>query len=182
MSYLTAGHLGDLGAALVDDQLSPQARDLALSHLASCAECQRDVEQQRRLKARLRRLAEPELPFDLSRRLSALKTAPIGAAAPSRMDPPGGNAGPMISRPRDGRPLGRPTGAPSARRGRLLAGAASLLLIGVGTAYAASGEAQPTSPAGTTANVLSTGRAPTGATLVRMNDPAFAAMTASFTP
>ncbi len=66
VSQLQAGHLGDLGTALVDEQLSPEARAMALAHLAECPDCRRDVEQQRRLKARLRELTEPALPMTLA--------------------------------------------------------------------------------------------------------------------
>ncbi len=175
MSQLQAGHLGDLGAALVDDQLSPEIRDVALAHLASCPECQRDVEQQRRLKARLRRLAEPSLPLSLALRLTALKVAPVPETP--RSEPPDGGLAPALAVPvRDrGRVL-------SQRRGRLLAGAASLLLFGVGTVYAAASDVQPNSPAGTATNVLSTSRTPAVTTSVPLDDPAFAAMNASYVP
>ncbi len=188
MSSLQAGHLGDLGAALVDDQLSPETRDLALAHLASCPECQRDVEQQRRLKARLRCLAEPALPLNLALRLNALKPVP----APAHEEPEADEltegvlalAFPMRDRAR----------LLSARRGRLLAGAASLVLLGVGTAYAAGSDVQPAAPAGTTTGVLSTSRTQAVTTSVSqpvsqpvsqslpLNDPAFDAMNAAFVP
>jgi anti-sigma factor RsiW len=173
VSLLQAGHLGDLGAALVDDQLSPETRELALAHLASCPECQRDVEQQRRLKARLRCLAEPALPLNLALRLNALK--PIPVTAPAHSEPTGGAAAlafPMRDRSR----------LLSARRGRLLAGAASLVLLGVGTAYAAGSDVQPTAPVGTTANALSTSRTQAVTTSVPLDDPAFDAMNAAFVP
>jgi anti-sigma factor RsiW len=179
VTSLQAGHLGDLGAALVDDQLSPETRDLALAHLASCPECQRDVEQQRRLKARLRCLAEPALPFNLAMRLNALKPAPV--PAPTHSGPPDGGlaaggalalAFPMRDRSR----------VLNARRGRLLAGAASLVLFGVGTAYAAAADVQQTPPVGTTTNVLSTSRTQAVTTSVPLNDPAFDAMNAAFVP
>ncbi len=169
MSQLQAGHLGDLGAALVDDQLSPETRDEALAHLASCPDCRRDVEQQRRLKARLRCLEEPLLPMTLAMRLNALKPPADDAHAPEL-------AFPLRER---GRLL-------SQRRGRLLAGAASVLLFGVGTAYAAAADTQSNSPARTATNVLSTTRTPGGTTAVttslELNDPAFEAMNASFLP
>jgi anti-sigma factor RsiW len=181
VSSLRAGHLGDLGAALVDDQLSPETRDLALAHLASCAECQRDVEQQRRLKARLRLLAEPSLPLSLAMRLNALKPAPI--PAPTRSGPPGGLPGGGLAL---AFPMRERSRVLSQRRGRLLAGAASLVLFGVGTAYAAAADVQPTAPVGTTTSVLSTSRTSavttSVTTSVSLNDPAFDAMNASFVP
>jgi anti-sigma factor RsiW len=182
MSLLQAGHLGDLGAALVDDQLSPETRDLALAHLASCPECQRDVEQQRRLKARLRCLAEPALPLNLALRLHALKP-PADHDEHDADEPSGGAlalAFPMRERAR----------LLSARRGRLLAGAASLVLLGVGTAYAAGSDIQPAAPAGTTSGASSTSRTQAVTTSVSqpvsqslpLNDPAFDAMNAAFVP
>lgn len=179
MSQLQSGHLGDLGAAFVDDQLSPEVRDVALAHLASCPDCQRDVEQQRRLKARLRCLAEPSLPLTLALRLSALKPVP----PPAGHEPPSGGLAPALAFPMRDR-----SRVFSQRRGRLLAGAASLLLFGVGTAYAAAADVQPTSPGGTATNVLSTSRtagvnaAAVSIPSIPMNDPMFAAMSASFAP
>jgi anti-sigma factor RsiW len=188
---LQSGHLGDLGAALVDDQLSAELRDQALTHLASCPECQRDVEQQRRLKARLRCLAEPALPLNLALRLNALKAAPVAAPAPS--GPPGGGlalAFPVRERSR----------VLNARRGRLLVGAASLVLFGVGTAAAAAADVQPAATGGTvgtvgtTSTALSTSRTQAVTTSVSqpvsqpvsgsmpLHDPAFDAMNASFVP
>ena len=170
MSQLQSGHLGDLGAALVDDQLSPDAREIALTHLANCQDCQREVEQQRRLKARLRLLSEPSLPLTLAMRLSALK--PDSLSPPS--EPPGGALAPALTLPlRDhGRGL-------SQRRGRLLAGAASLLLVGMGTGYAAAADVHAT-PVGTSSNVLSTGGNPGVSASVSLTDPALAVMSTSF--
>jgi anti-sigma factor RsiW len=178
VSQLQAGHLGDLGTALVDDQLSPEVRDTALAHLADCPDCRRDVEQQRRLKARLRELTEPALPMTLALRLSALKP-PAATPAGTHGEPPGGGFAATLTFPiRDRRLL-------SPRRGRLLAGAASVLLFGVGTAFAAAADVQAHAPAGTAGNALSTGRTPVTTavtTSLPLNDPAFDAMNASFVP
>ncbi|HEX4015158.1 MAG TPA: zf-HC2 domain-containing protein [Frankiaceae bacterium] len=197
MSSLQAGHLGDLGAALVDDQLSPDTRDVALAHLASCPGCQLDVEQQRRLKARLRTLAEPALPLNLALRLNALKPAGLPAAAAGG-PPPGGLSDGGRS---DGLlpddllsegsaaltfPIRDRSRTLSGRRGRLLAGAASLVLLGVGTAYAAGSDVQPTAPVGTTNTALTTGGTQAVTTSISaplpLNDPAFDAMNAAFVP
>ena len=191
MSSLQAGHLGDLGAALVDDQLSPELRDLALAHLASCIQCQRDVEQQRRLKARLRCLAEPTLPLSLAMRLNALKPAAVSAPTQSAHGgPPGGLSGGGLAL---AFPLRARSRVLSARRGRLLAGAASLMLFGVGTAVAAAADVQSAAPGGTvgtTTSGLSTSRtravstsaSTSASTTVPLDDPAFDAMNASFVP
>lgn len=58
-------HLGDLGAALVDDELEPDARLRALTHLSGCASCRHEVDQLERLKRRLRAM-------------SALSAGPLG--------------------------------------------------------------------------------------------------------
>jgi anti-sigma factor RsiW len=173
VSQLQSGHLGDLGAALVDDQLSPDTREAALAHLESCPDCWREVEQQRRLKARLRLLTEPSLPMTLELRLSSLKPEPSGFAAAgvrTRDDPPGGAL--ALALPGRHRVL-------SQRRGRLLAGAASLLLVGMGTGFAAAADVQP-APAGTSSQVLSTSGNSAVTSSVSLTDPAFAAMNASF--
>jgi anti-sigma factor RsiW len=179
VSQLQAGHLGDLGTALVDDQLSPEARDMALAHLAGCPDCRQDVEQQRRLKARLRELTEPDLPMTLALRLSALK--PAAAPSAAHNSPPGDGFAALAFPIRDRSRVFSP------RRGRLLAGAASVLLFGVGTAFAAAADVQASSPAGTAGNSLSTGQTQVTAVTavtrsVPANDPAFDAMNASFVP
>jgi len=166
VSQLQSGHLGDLGAALVDDQLSPDARDAALTHLASCPDCQRDVEQQRRLKARLALLSEPSLPLSLAMRLSALKPEPAGLPAA----PPPPTGGPTLLSQR-----------PSQRRGRLLVGAASVLLFGVGTGVAAAANGQPV-PAETTTNSLTSGGNQVVTTSVSVRDPAGSVMNTAIAP
>ena len=79
MSGLAGGHLGDLVAALVDDQLDHSNRDLVLAHLAGCDTCRADVQQQRALKSRLRALSAPGLPESLAdSRLCRPRSAGIG--------------------------------------------------------------------------------------------------------
>lgn len=58
-------HLGAVAAALVDGELGHDARDRALAHLAHCDRCRADVDAQRRLKARLRGMPEPDPPLGL---------------------------------------------------------------------------------------------------------------------
>jgi hypothetical protein len=116
-------------------------------------------------------------------RLSALNPAVAGAGASHgrhQPPPPGGfgPTGPAIAFPiRDrGRVL-------SHRRGRLLAGAASLVLFGVGTAVAAAADVQPAAvPSGTATNAFSTGGTQAVTTSVPLHDPAFNAMSAAFVP
>jgi hypothetical protein len=81
-------HLGGLVAAVVDGALDHAARERALGHLARCDECRAEVEAQRRLKARLARLAGPDVPAGLADRLRHLPDAAVGApATPLALDP-----------------------------------------------------------------------------------------------
>lgn len=201
MSHVLTAHLGDLGAALVDDQLDPAMRNLVLLHMAGCARCRHEVEEQRLLKDRLRGLAEPGMPASLLSRLTALseprqppapgldvaRSVAVLPDADRATSPPRPVAtgpvatGPGATGPGDGRGLGRSAILRDANRGRrLLAGAASLLLVGAGTAYAAAGYGQPGPPLQPVANVLSTSGAGGLTSPIPLNDPAFAAMTVSF--
>jgi anti-sigma factor RsiW len=187
MSSTSLAHLGDLAAAFVDDQLDPATRDLVLSHVAGCPGCRADVEQQRRLKARLRALGEPGLPTGLLLRLSSLNVPgeppappPPVLGPPARRDPTPVAVRPASPLPASG-PLGRSSVLHSARPGRLLlAGAASLLLVGAGTAYAASGDTQRSVPGNRAVTAFTAGQQSGSPTSVPLNAPAFAAMTASF--
>jgi anti-sigma factor RsiW len=69
-------HLGERVGALVDGDLTAEARDRALVHLAGCAECQAEVESVRLLKARLSVLPAPTPPADLTARLLAIADLP----------------------------------------------------------------------------------------------------------
>jgi hypothetical protein len=51
-------HLGERVTSLADGQLDDNARDLALAHLARCAECQAAVERERAIKAALQALPD----------------------------------------------------------------------------------------------------------------------------
>ena len=62
-------HLDDLAAALVDNELTHDQRDRALSHIARCADCRAAVEAQRRLKALLANQADPAVSVELTVRL-----------------------------------------------------------------------------------------------------------------
>lgn len=196
MSGLAGGHLGDLVAALVDDQLDHSNRDLVLAHLAGCDTCRADVQQERALKSRLRALSAPGLPESLLGRLAALSSPPdggdgapeaprVGAEPPVRTELPAplSVVAPLAvaSDPTSAPALVRTAAYRDPRRGRLLAGAASLLLVGVGAAYAAAADAaQSTSPAHPAANSLAATQNVATTTSVMLNDPAFEAMTASY--
>lgn len=58
-------HLGDHASALVDDELDHPVRDQALTHLASCEQCQLVVEQVRHVRGRLHTAPDPGPSADL---------------------------------------------------------------------------------------------------------------------
>ncbi|MCF6525539.1 anti-sigma factor [Streptomyces sp. JJ36] len=96
-------HLGDRLAALVDGELSHDARERVLAHLATCRSCKAEADAQRRLKNVFADTAPPPPSDGLLARLQGL---PAGAGPPSADgpgDPPAGGG------------LGR-RGAPSALR------------------------------------------------------------------
>ncbi len=186
-------HVGDLAAALVDDQLDPPARDAVLAHLVGCPRCHGEVEQQRLLKSRLGALRTPGLPADLARRLSSLHSpdepsAGLGVEGPRLASAAVLGADAVAARP------GQLSFLRDAHRGRrLLVGAASLLLVGAGAAFAAAtdaGSASPSQPASSvftdTSTVARTSSAATGGqpaplpSSAPLNDPAYRAMTASY--
>jgi hypothetical protein len=181
MNYLPSAHLGDLGAALVDGQLDESTRQLSLRHLASCAFCRSEIEAQRRLKARLQGLGEPGLPSALLLRLQALPargSEPLPEPLPEPVLLPA--AVPADSGIASAGSLRRMTVMRDPRRGRrVLAGAASLLLVGAGTALAAGGGAQAAAPSQSVSTTLNTSGTST-ATTVALTDPALAVMSASF--
>jgi hypothetical protein len=153
------GHLGELAAALVDGALGGNLRDGALAHVAGCAECRHEVDEQRRLKDRLRRMAEPDPPPELADRLNA-----IGAAAglpPARVIVA---PGPLDARSRATgaaparRPLRsrRPATAPGpvsppvrsrSRQTRRLAGGVTALAMGVAVVVVTVGPSRNQGPA-----------------------------------
>lgn len=67
--------LGDRAAALTDGELGTDARDAALAHLVHCDRCRDEVAGQRRLKARLAELADPQPPAGLLERLAAMDSS-----------------------------------------------------------------------------------------------------------
>jgi len=150
-------HLGHLAAALVDNELSHDARDKALSHVTRCSECRTEVDRQRRLRSLLANQSDAELPSGLAARLRAIPDepaapAPLGTSRRERRWPLLGTAArtPAPRRPtgtrRPGlaRPTGRPVplfSGPSYSRGRrtvrrALAGSALALALTAGLATA----------------------------------------------
>lgn len=164
--------LGERLTALVDGELGHEERERALAHLAGCAQCRAEADGLRRLKGRLRGLADlpasdgaDDLPSgDFLTRLHSLAGS---ADAPPPGPPPGPLSGPRAgpaarplrssgrgpsayTRPRDTRPAGRAatataTAAALARRSprrRYLVVGAATLFIGLGTASYAAGGRQ----------------------------------------
>lgn len=178
-------HLDSRVAALADGQLAGADRDQALVHVAICAACRTEVEQHRALKARVSRLAAPELPADLSLRLLALSpagTAAAGAAGAADADADAG-AGPtgagwdgLLAGPAGRGALG---GLPARS---LVAGCLALAALGAGGAALAHSGGQGV-PAGGTGRVVDPasfsvtlhGRTTRDAVL---QDPAFAVVVA----
>jgi hypothetical protein len=189
MSFADA-HIGDLAAALVDDQLEQGTRNLVLLHLGCCAGCRADVEEQRQLKARLHALGTPGLPCGLIARLGALSDPALPDEGPLH-DLLADESEPLATVLPIASPLqaaGRSSMMRNPARGRrMLVGAASLLLVGAGTAVAVGGDGQ-TAPAGPSTSTFSTsfstpltgtpGSPKTSG--MPLTDPAFGAVTASF--
>ncbi|WP_207944434.1 anti-sigma factor family protein [Actinomadura rubrisoli] len=166
--------LGERLTALVDGELGHEERERALAHIAGCAPCRTEAEGLRRLKGRLRGLADlpatdgaDDLPSDdfLTRLRSMGPPAEPAPPAPPAGPLAGAQTRPLRSslragrpssaaRPRDNRPSGRAAAAVAVahrqpRRRYLVVGAATLFL-GLGTAsYAAGGrqEAPTVTPA-----------------------------------
>lgn len=168
---------GELLTALVDDALAHPERDRVLRHLAGCTRCRAEVEQLRRLKARLSGLSRstPPPPPDLVEQLRSL-AAP--GADPMRV-PAAGPAAPVSPRT-PVRPGGaaRPPRAPAHRRARrrtgvvggvVAAGAVVALLAGGPSTRPASTPVDPGSDAFVVDFVSTTGGVP-------LADPAGAAV------
>lgn len=132
-------HLGERLTALVDGELGHDERDRALAHLAACAECRAEADLLRRLKGRLRGLGGTTPPTELVGRLRAMGDLSC--------PPPAVRPAPSVGsqRPGDTRPRGRAGAAAGRRRvpraRYVLAGAATLVVVGVGgAAFAAGGD------------------------------------------
>ncbi|POM24877.1 hypothetical protein BTM25_35150 [Actinomadura rubteroloni] len=149
--------LGERLTALVDGELDAEERERAHAHLARCADCRAEAEVLRGLKNRLRGLAGPGAGAapsgDFLARLNGLaEPPPAPACGPVRPPRPARPVRPRDTRPRAGRPAGRP-GTPADRRGTrrtvVAVGAATLFLGLGGGAYIAGGrqDAPQVSPA-----------------------------------
>lgn len=166
-------HPEDKLAAYVDGELGHGAREKVLAHLAQCADCRAEAEEQRRVKALLANSSEPGPSADLMSRLLALGAGGADGPAPGPVDedildddivvPPRSRGSvqpvtrgfPGTARPRGGtgpRP-GRPAN-PSARvrppvsKRRLTfaaAGAFSMMAVALSSAVIAGGSANGSS-------------------------------------
>jgi hypothetical protein len=185
-------HLGDRIAALVDGELSHQERDRALAHVAHCARCREELDEQRAVRALLAGSAAPTPSAETMAALLSLaapggplppraRTMPQGPIVPE-LPPPGrfGRTGPggtrrVADRDDSRRPGDRAARRErSARRGRLVAASAlSVAGLVLGTAFVAggtqSGGGGPVVPPAAQLTVEH-GRT---ATAVTVGDPAF---------
>jgi len=136
-------HLGNLVGVLVDDELGGDAYDHAVGHLDECAQCRRDVAQQRWVKAQLAQAQPAAVPdpvlFALLLQIPAAEAAPPDAQSPR-----------LLSQSRSRRLLGRTapsrplrTGQPAGRRvrTRTVAAAGFAASVVVGFSGAISGSA-----------------------------------------
>ncbi len=134
-------HLGERLTALVDGELEHDERERALAHLAGCAECRAEAEELRRVKRRLSALSDVMPSAALMRRLHAMGE-PGDPLPPPVRRLPGQARVPAVARPRDTRPARTRPRSAAARlpRGRyLVAGAAALAVLGLGSAAFAAG-------------------------------------------
>lgn len=135
-------HLGDRLAALVDGELSHDARERVLAHLATCPKCKAEADAQRRLKALFVESAPPPLSAGLLARLQGLPGGgPDGPGGPSGPFGPPSAADPFAyvpARPaaQQGFPVHKVGGQEAGRSRRRLAfaaaGAVSLAAIALG--------------------------------------------------
>ncbi|GGT06568.1 MULTISPECIES: anti-sigma factor family protein [Streptomyces] len=125
-------HLGDRLAALVDGELSHDARERVLAHLATCPKCKAEADAQRRLKAMFVESAPPPLSAGLLARLQGLPgEGPDGPAGP-----PGGDLfGYRVPEPpQEGFRIAE-VGRPRRRLAFVAAGAVSLAAIALGGTF-----------------------------------------------
>ena len=140
-----SAHLGTEIPALVDGELDHAARERALGHLAGCAACRAEVDDERRLKARLRGVGAtgPRPADELAERLRRLaESAPPALPPGPRLLPDASRLAPAplptVRTP--ARTDGRTAGSHPAR-GAVLGGA--VLVVGLGAVLALGGPSRP---------------------------------------
>jgi hypothetical protein len=157
-------HLGDLVCVLIDDELAGDAYGHAVVHLDECAQCRRDVAEQRWVKAQLVQAQPAAVPDPVL--LARLLQIPESDDA--RPDPQSSRqlrlSGPLSGSVRSRRLLGRTapsrplrTGQPAGRRAhpRTVAAAGFAASVVVGLSGAISGSAAVSSGAGASATTPS---------------------------
>jgi len=142
-------HLGNLVGVLIDGELGGDAYDHAVMHLGECAQCRRDLAEQRWVKAQLAQAqpaATPD-PVLLARLLQipTLDSAPparSGEAAPSRQVRLAGQVPSrrLVGRTAPSRPLrtGQPAGHRARTRTVAAAGFAASVVVGFSGAVSGS--------------------------------------------
>jgi hypothetical protein len=150
-------HLGDLASTLIDDELGGDAYDHAVVHVGECAQCRRDVAEQRWVKAQLAQ-AQPAAEADpgfLARLLQIPELQPVEPDPRSRQLDVSAQrrSRRLIGRTPPSRPLR--TGQPTSRRPRTrtVAAAGFAASVVVGFSGAISGSAAI--PAGVGASATS---------------------------
>ncbi|MGW1993166.1 anti-sigma factor family protein [Embleya sp. NPDC001921] len=160
-------HLEDKLAAYVDGELGHEAREKVLAHLAECADCRVEAEEQRQVKQLLGRVRQPGPSDDLMARLLAM-------GEPDRQSPPPPASGDRFTFPTAGRPAvsararSRSTGPRAGRPGNMpervrppvsrrrltfaAAGAFSMMAVALSSAFVPGGtsggtEGRPAAPA-----------------------------------
>lgn len=138
-------HLGNLVGVLVDDELGGDAYDHAVLHLDECAQCRRDVAQQRWVKAQLAQ-AEPAAgpdPMLLTRLLQIpeLEAEPADSPAPRVLTDSRSRR--LLGRTAPSRPLrtGQPAGRRVRTRSVAAAGFAASVVVGFSGAISGSAAA-----------------------------------------
>ncbi|MFF1340522.1 zf-HC2 domain-containing protein [Streptomyces sp. NPDC058290] len=128
-------HLGDRLAALVDGELSHDARERVLAHLATCAKCKAEADAQRRVKSLFVESAPPPLSAGLLARLQGLPgDGPDGPSGPpGPQSPPGAELFGYVppAAPQQGFRI-HEVGRPRRRFAFVAAGAVSLAAIALG--------------------------------------------------
>jgi anti-sigma factor RsiW len=150
---VTGQHPFEKLAAAVDGQLDHDSRDRVFGHLVGCDTCKAEIEEQRRLKARLGLLDTPEPPSALLGRLLAVpefgtepreEVRPVPAATlrPARSVFPAAQARPST------RADARPAARPNRRRAVVVsaAGSAAAVVSLLGTAFAVGEPTQQRAP------------------------------------
>ncbi|MYS83409.1 anti-sigma factor [Embleya scabrispora] len=158
-------HLDDKLAAYVDGELGHEAREKVLAHLAECADCRVEAEEQRQVKQLLGKVRQPGPSDELMARL-------LGLGESAQEPPPPPASGDRFTFPAAGRPTARArsrsTGPRAGRPGNMpervrppvsrrrltfaAAGAFSMMAVALSSAFVPGGtsggtEGRPAAPA-----------------------------------